>query len=252
MPWTTELNEESFSGHIDMRLKVINPNTSAEMTASIGAIAQAHASSTTDVVTVCPSAGPASIESYYDEYLAIPNVMAEVQRDEDQFDGFVLACWGDPGLDGVREITRKPVVGIAEASMYAANAIAPRWSVVTTLARTHHMVEAIIQKTGLGDRCRSVRCVDLPVLACESDPQLVVDGLKRMSQIALTEDGAEAIILGCAGMGGLDQTLSQALGVPVVDPVAAGVRFAEMLVGMKLQTSKWLTYRFPETKEIKV
>lgn len=234
-----------------MRLKVINPNTSVEMTRSIGAIATAHASPNTDVVTVCPQAGPPSIESYCDEYRAIPHVLDEVMRDEAQFDGYVLACWGDPGVDGVREITTKPVVGIAEASMYAANAIAPRWSVMTTLARTHHMVEAIIRKTGLGDRCVSVRCVDLPVLACESNPDGVVDGLERMGRMALEQDGAEAIILGCAGMGGLDQHLSESLGVPVVDPVAAGVRFAEMLVGMKLQTSKWLTYREPEKKDFK-
>lgn len=234
-----------------MRLKVINPNTSREMTASIRAIASAHVSSETKVVTVCPQAGPVSIESYYDEYCAIPHVLDAVQEDEEQFDGFVLACWGDPGIDGVREITSKPVVGIAEASMYAANAIAPRWSVVTTLGRTHHMVEAIIKKTGLSDRCASIRCVDLPVLACESNPHLVIEGLERMSRVALADDGAEAIILGCAGMGGLDQQLCQVLGVPFVDPVAAGVRFAEMLVGMKLQTSKWMTYRFPEKKDIK-
>ncbi len=234
-----------------MRLKVINPNTSVEMTASIGAIAAAHASSDTEVVTVCPKAGPPSIESYYDEYHAIPHVLSEVMREEGQFDGYVLACWGDPGVDGAREITTNPVVGIAEASMYVANALAPRWSVVTTLARTHHMVEAIIQKTGLGDRCTSIRCVDLPVLACELNPDVVFDELERMGRIALEQDGAEALILGCAGMGGLDQQLSQSLSVPIVDPVAAGVRFAEMLVGMKLETSKRLTYRVPEKKVFK-
>jgi allantoin racemase len=231
-----------------MRLKVINPNTSPDMTASIGRIAAAHIASTTEVITTCPARGPVSIESYYDEYLAIPGVLAEVQRDEAEFDGFVLACWGDPGLDAVREITTKPVVGIAEASMYAANAIAPRWSVVTTLQRSHHMVEAVVKKTGLGDRCASIRCVDLPVLDCENNPAAVVDGLEKGGRLALLEDGAEAIILGCAGMGGLDRTLSTLLGVPCVDPVAAGVRFAELLVGMKLQTSKWMTYRFPEEK----
>lgn len=232
-----------------MRIKVINPNTSVDMTASIGEVAAAYATPGTDVVTTCPAKGPVSIESYYDEYLAIPHVLAEVQRDEAEFDGFVLACWGDPGVDAVREITTKPVVGIAEASMYAANAIARRWSVVTTLQRSYHMVDDIVKKTGLGDRCASIRCVDLPVLACELDPQAIVDGLERMSRLALTNDGAEAIVLGCAGMSGLDQTLSTLLGVPCIDAVAAGVRFAEMLIGMKLQTSKWLTYRFPEAKE---
>ena len=234
-----------------MRIKVINPNTSPEMTASIGAIALAHAAPGTDIVTTCPNAGPISIESYYDEYLAIPGVLAEVQKDEADFDGFVLACWGDPGVDAVREITSKPVVGIAEASMYAANAIAAQWSVVTTLRRSHHMVEAIVKKTGLGDRCASIRCVDLPVLACELDPSAVVEGLSRMGQLALSEDGAEAIILGCAGMGGLNVKLTHLLGVPCIDAVAAGVRFAEMLVGMKLQTSKWMTYRAPEPKVFK-
>jgi allantoin racemase len=103
----------------------------------------------------------------------------------------------------------------------------------------------------LGDRCASIRCVDLPVLACELDPSAVVEGLSRMGQLALSEDGAEAIILGCAGMGGLNVKLTHLLGVPCIDAVAAGVRFAEMLVGMKLQTSKWMTYRAPEPKVFK-
>ncbi|GAB4147724.1 MAG: aspartate/glutamate racemase family protein [Cyanobacteria bacterium J069] len=231
-----------------MRLHVINPNTSDDMTASIGQIAIAHVSGETEVLTTCPAHGPASIESYYDEYLAIPHVLAEVQRTEATTDGYVLACWGDPGLDAVREITAKPVVGIAEASMFAASAIAPRWSVITTLRRSHHMVEAIVKKTGLIERCASIRCVDLPVLACEADPDAVLSELAHMGKLALTEDGAEAIILGCAGMGGMADSLSAQLSAPCVDPVAAGVRFAEMLVNLNLQTSKWLTYRSPEHK----
>jgi allantoin racemase len=232
-----------------MRIKVINPNTSLDMTASISRIATAQAGVGTTVVTTCPKQGPVSIESYYDEFLAVPHVLTEVQREEADFDGFVLACWGDPGLDAVREITAKPVVGIAEASMYAANAIAPQWSVVTTLQRSHHMVFSTVKKIGLGDRCASVRCVDLPVLACESDPDAMLQGLERAGRSALTEDGAEALILGCAGMAGMADLLSDRLGVPCIDPVAAGVKFAEMLIHLKLQTSKWMTYRLPEQKE---
>lgn len=234
-----------------MHLHIINPNTSDEMTHSIGQIAVANASDGTEILTTCPAHGPASIESYYDEYLAIPHVLAEVQRTEAMTDGYVLACWGDPGLDAVREVTTKPVVGIAEASMYAANAIAPRWSVVTTLRRSHHMVEAIVKKTGLMERCASIRCVDMPVLACEADPDAVIKGLVHLGKQALSEDGAEAIILGCAGMGGMAEHLSKTLDAPCVDPVAAGVRFAEMLVSLNLKTSKWLTYKFPEKKLFK-
>jgi allantoin racemase len=234
-----------------MRLKAINPNTSEAMTRSIARVAQAYASAETEIVTVCPKLGPESIESYYDEYLAIPGVLETVLADEAEFDAFVLACWGDPGVDAVREITTKPVVGIAEASMYAANAIAPRWSVVTTLQRTHHMVEAIVNKTGLSSRCVSIRCADMPVLDCEDNRDEVANALETVGRQALERDSAEAIILGCAGMGGLDRMLGDRLGVPCVDPVAAGVRFAEMLVGMGLQTSKWMTYRSPEFKLMK-
>ncbi len=231
-----------------MKIEVINPNTSEEMTASIGRIATASASPTTEVIAVCPTAGPISIESYYDEYLAIPHTLKLIERDEASVDAFVLACWGDPGADAAREVTRKPVVGIAEASMYAANAIAPRWSVITTLQRSHHMVEAIVQKTGLESRCASIRCVDLPVLACEANPNAVVSGLEQIGRLALEQDRAEALILGCAGMGGMAEKISHLLSVPCVDPVAAGVRFAEMLAGMGLENSKRMTYRAPEVK----
>ncbi len=218
------------------------------MTAAIGQIAKAHASPSTEIRTMNPARGPVSIESFYDEYLAIPEVLKLVQQHDAESDAIVLACWGDPGLDAVREVTTKPVVGIAEASMYAANAIAPRWSVVTTLARSYQMVEHIVKKTGLGDRCASIRCVDMPVLDCDENPDAVLQGLEQGGRLALQADHAEAIILGCAGMGGMEVALSQRLGVPCVDPVAAGVRFAEMLVGMQLTTSKRLTYRPPEPK----
>lgn len=111
------------------------------------------------------------------------------------------------------------------------------------------MVFSTVKKIGLGDRCASVRCVDLPVLACESDPDAMLQGLERAGRSALTEDGAEALILGCAGMAGMADLLSDRLGVPCIDPVAAGVKFAEMLIHLKLQTSKWMTYRLPEQKE---
>ncbi|HIK53707.1 MAG TPA: aspartate/glutamate racemase family protein [Synechococcales cyanobacterium M55_K2018_004] len=231
-----------------MRIKVINPNTSDEMTRSIHQVATAYASLGTEIVTTHPTVGPVSIESFYDEYQAIPQVLAEIKRNEEDFDAFVLACWGDPGTDAVREMVPQPVVGIAEASMYAANAIAPRWSVVTTLRRSHHMVEAVVKKTGLAEHCASVRCIDLPVLACEEDSDAVIAGLVQVGRQALEIDGAEAIILGCAGMGGMAAYISQQLSVPCVDPVGAGVRFAELLVALRLQTSKYMTYRPPEAK----
>src|SRR5689334_17684546 len=99
-----------------MRIKVINGNTYDAMTQGIDQIAQAVCFSDTEIVTTQPKAGPESLESYYDEYLAIPGILEEIILSDRAFDAFVVACWGDPGLEAARELTHKPVVGIAEAS----------------------------------------------------------------------------------------------------------------------------------------
>lgn len=232
-----------------MHIKIINGNTCEAMTRGIDATAQAVRGPTTQITTVQPKAGPASIECYYDEYLAIPGILEQIVLDADA-DAFILACWGDPGIEAAREITQRPVVGIAEASMYVANMLAAKWSVVTTTHRVRDMVEKTVQKTGIGDRCASVRTTDLAVLDTENDRNGTLKALIHVGNLALIEDGAEALCLGCAGMSGLDRQLEAALGVPVVDAVAAAVKLAESLVSLGKLTSKRLTYRSPELKTI--
>ncbi|MEO0757155.1 MAG: aspartate/glutamate racemase family protein [Cyanobacteria bacterium J06648_16] len=230
-------------------IKVINGNTCQPMTVNIDAAAQAAKFPHTKITTVQPRTGPESIESFYDEYLAIPGVLEQIILD-DVSDAFILACWGDPGIEAAREITARPVVGIAEASMYVANMLAAKWSVVTTLHRVRDMVEKTVQKTGFSDRCASVRTTTLAVLDTENDRQATLEVLAATSQLAIEQDGAEAICLGCAGMSGLEQQLEERLGVPVIDAVAAAVKMAESLVGLGKRTSKQLTYRQPEVKNV--
>jgi len=220
------------------------------MTANIDASAQSIKFPGTEIVTVQPQRGPESIESFYDEYLAIPGILEQIILDQDS-DAFILACWGDPGLEAAREVTVKPVIGIAEASLYVANMVAAKWSVVTTLHRVRDMVEKTIAKTGLTERCASVRTTKLSVLDTERDRANTLDVLMEASQLAIQIDGAEAICLGCAGMSGLEEQLESRLGVPVIDAVAAAVKMTESLVSLGKNTSKQLTYRSPERKEIK-
>ncbi|HEY9877884.1 MAG TPA: aspartate/glutamate racemase family protein [Leptolyngbyaceae cyanobacterium] len=231
------------------RLKIINGNTCEPMTRSIDETAQRVRSPYTKIVTVQPKAGPESIECYYDEYLAIPSILEQIVLDTDS-DAFILACWGDPGIEAAREITSRPVVGVAEASMYVVNMLAPKWSVITTTHRVRDMVEKTVHKTGLYSHCASVRTTDLAVLDTERDRTATLNALIEMGKKAITEDGAEALCLGCAGMSGLDQQLEEVLDVPVVDAVAAAVKLAESLVALGKTTSKRLTYRPPKLKSI--
>lgn len=235
--------------HPTYRIKIINGNTCEAMTHSIDETAQQVRSQYTEIVTVQPKAGPESIECYYDEYLAIPGILEQIVLDSDS-DAFILACWGDPGIEAAREITPCPVVGVAEASMYLANMLAPKWSVITTTHRVRDMVEKTVQKTGLQSHCASVRTTDLAVLDTERDRTATLNALIEMGKRAVDEDGAEALCLGCAGMSGLDHQLEEVLGVPVIDAVAAAVKLAETLVVLGKKNSKQLTYRPPELKSI--
>jgi allantoin racemase len=104
-----------------MRIVVINPNTTASMTRKIGEAARAVAAPGTKIVACNPAGGPVSIEGHYDEAVSAVGVLEEVLRGEAEgADGYVIACFGDPGLLAAREAARGPVLGIAEAAMHAA------------------------------------------------------------------------------------------------------------------------------------
>jgi len=230
-----------------MRIHVINPNTTASMTAKIGVAAKAAASPGVEVRAVNPEFGPPSIEGYYDEAFAVPGLLAEIAKAQDA-DAFVIACFDDTGLEAARCATSAPVVGIGEAAFHMASLVAEKFSVVTTLARSIVPIERNLVKYGLAARCARVRASNVPVLALEepgSDARRAVEAeIKR----ALAEDGAEAIVLGCAGMTDLVRELEQSVGAPVLDGVACAVGLAETMVRIGLKTSKRNTYAPPLAK----
>jgi allantoin racemase len=231
-----------------MHIRVINPNTTESMTALIEASARAVAGPGTTVDAVNPSMGPASIESHYDEALAVPGLLAEIAAGERRgVDGYVVACFGDPGLDAAREIAAGPVVGIAEAAMHAATLLGRGFSVVTTLARTRGRALDLAERYAPSGACKGVYACDIPVLDLERDPasfKRVVD----LARAALENDGSDVIVLGCAGMADLCAAATAELGVPVVDGVAAATVLVQSLVTLGLRTAKRNEYAFPPVK----
>ena len=236
-----------------MKIKIINPNTTLSMTKSIEALAKKNARSSTEVYAVSPQTGPESIECYVDEYLAIPGVIKEVikgDREED-VDAFIIACFGDPGLQAAREVTNKPVLGIAESAITMAKFIAPYFSIVSVLDRSRKVTEDIVSNYGAEKFCRSIRSTGLSVLEFGSNPEKGLEALAKQSEKAIKEDGAECILLGCAGFVDFVEELNKRLGVPVLDGVVPAVKFAEAMVDMGLLTSKVSTWNYPENKKIK-
>jgi allantoin racemase len=228
-----------------MHIRIVNPNTTAAFTARLQTAAQAVAAPGTTVTAAQPRAGAASIESHTEEALGALGVMETVAAGEREgIDAYVVACFGDTGVHAAREIARGPVVGMTEAALYATAMLAPRFTIVTLPRRTRVHALRVVHETGLVHRC-SVRAVDIAVLDLADEAAAVLPAVLAEARRALATDDAEAIILGCAGMTELVQPLEDALGVPVIDGVLAGVKMAEGLVATGLRTSKRCTYARP-------
>jgi len=216
-----------------VRLLIVNPNTTASMTAAIGASARAVAGPGTEVVAVNPGSGPASIENDDDERLCLPGLLEEVDRaarGDTAPDAYVIACFGDPGLDLVRAAVDVPVLGIAQAAMHAAALSAGSFSVVTSMSATVPTAWTLA-KTYTPSQCLGVYACDIPVLQIDSDPT-TVEPIADLCQKALSQDGSRSIVLGCAAMAKFAAPLTERLGVPVVDGVVAATLLAEALVTM--------------------
>lgn len=231
-----------------MRLLLINPNTTASMTEKAAVAARAVAASGTEIIAATSQMGPASIEGYYDGALAVPGLLHELkERQAAGYDAAIISCFDDTGLEAARMFCDVPVVGLCESAVATAGFLAQRFSVVTTLERSRILIDNLVQRYGMGSRAK-VRASDIPVLELENASPTAIGKLRAEIERALVEDGAEAIVLGCAGMTDLARALQEIYGVPVVDGVAAAVKQAEALVSLGLSTSKRSSYASPLLK----
>ncbi|MGM4911002.1 aspartate/glutamate racemase family protein [Rhizobium sp. 768_B6_N1_8] len=231
-----------------MRILIVNPNTTASMTEKAATAARAVAAVGTEIIAATSRMGPVSIEGHYDGALAIPGLLTELkEREEAGYDAAIVACFDDTGLDAARTFADVPVLGLCESAVATAGFLAQRFTVVTTLERSRVLIDNLVRRYGMGSRAK-VRASDIPVLELEDAASGAIGKLRAEIERALSEDGAEAIVLGCAGMTDLARELQDIYGVPVIDGVAAAVKQAEALVSLGLSTSKRGSYASPLPK----
>lgn len=230
-----------------IRILLVNPNTTASMTARMRDAACAVAAQGTDVVAATAGYGPESIEGYYDEVFSVPAMLDAVKAYPDAA-GVVVGCFDDTGVDAARCVTSAPVIGICQAAMQVASIVSGSFTVVTTLGRSVPAVEHLARRYGYGDLCRKVRASEIPVLALEDAASGARDQLRAEVRRALDEDGCESIVLGCAGMVDMARSLSEELAVPVVEGVTAAVKIVEGLAALGVTTSKRGGYAPPRPK----
>lgn len=235
-----------------MRIFVINPNTSESVTDHIRRELEKIKRTDTELTVVNPEHGPVSIESVYDEALATPPTLELVREANEQgYDAIVLACFSDPGLDASKEISDIPVIGIEEASMHMAAMLGHKFSITTVFRSRVPTRDLHVRQHGLEGSYASALVMNMPVLDMDAYPEQAKARILELSRHAVEKDGAEVIILGCAGLTGYAEDVERELGVVVIDPTSVAFKMAEAIADLGLRHCKIARYAQPPVKEIK-
>jgi allantoin racemase len=236
-------------------MKILNilPIISDIWTGGMDAYVRTYLLPGTEVLSKRLSHGPASIESEYDEGLAVPEIVfLSEEAEKEGFDGIFVNCFGDPGVRAARERVRIPVFGGFEPAVFYALGISDRIGIVTVLPDVLPMLRGLVAREGLGERIPSLRYVDIPVLDL-SGLDALTKALIAESGKAVGEDGAGVIVLGCTGMVGVKEAVERGLqaegrAVPVIEAAQASLVMLETYIRMGLRHSR-ITYMPPRKKE---
>ena len=235
-----------------MKLHIINPNTSRRMTEMIRSSAEQAAAFGTEIVCEGLRRGPEYADCAYDGVIVIHELVQMVQADMRMtagYDAYVVASFADPALDALRELTDKPVVGIAESALHFASFLGYKFAVINTLPRLERTFEDEVRRAGASDRLAVVKLPPYRVSSFLESTEDAKAMLVKTAREAIEQDGAEVIILAGGMLAGYAGFLSAAIGAPVLDGVKCAVKMAEALAALGLTTSKIKTYAWPDAKK---
>ena len=233
---------------METKILIINPNTTASMTDDIATAARAVALPQTKITAINPKNGPASIQGAEDGGAALPHLLClfdDIMASSEEFDAVIIACFDDTGLDQLKARSSIPVLGIGESAFHAAALLGSSFSTVTTLSVSIPIIETNITRYGFGHHSKKVRASEVPVLAIGTETETII---RAEAAKAIAEDGCKSIVLGCAGMANLAQSMSADFAMPVIDGVAAAVALSEALARLRAKTFGSTTIaHFPDT-----
>jgi allantoin racemase len=207
------------------RIVVINPNSNEAVTRGIDeALRPLAFADGPEIVCATLAEGPYGIETQADvESVTMP--LRRLVESDNGADAFVIACYSDPGLHVCREGSERPVFGIAECGVLTALARAERFGVIAIKQRSIRRHIRYLRQMGLMERLAGERPLEMSVAETASGEN-TLDRMVEVGRELRDRDGAEAIVMGCAGMARHRRPLEQALGLPVIDPTQAAVAMA--------------------------
>ncbi len=229
-----------------MKILVINPNSSQEMTESMAQFLSTIRRPDTELSVISIREAPASIQSARDVALAVPPMLKRIEEaTQDGVDAIIIACFSDPGLEAAKEISNCLVMGIEETSIHVASLLGHKYTILTPLPTRIASKEQDVRRFKADPGCASVRALGISVQDTESDPERTKQRVLEVARRAMEQDGAEVMILGCAGMTGYAEDVERELGVVVLDPTSVTLKIAESLVDLGLRHCKRGLFAFP-------
>ena len=209
-----------------MRILVINPNSTEAVTRGIDeAVEPLRMAGGPAIDCVTLKEGPPGIETQQHVDGVVPHLLSLVSQKEKQYAAFVIACYSDPGLHSVREVTKKPVLGISECGILTALTLGHRFGVIAILQKSIPRHLRYVGALGVSDRLAGELPIGLGVTELSDETKT----FGRMVQVGKTlreEHGADVVVMGCAGMARYRKPLQDEIGVPVVEPTQAAVAMA--------------------------
>ncbi len=213
-------------------LFVINPNSSVIVTAGIDAAMEPLRRMGVPIQCMTLEQGPPAIENQMEADLTIAPMLALAQGLAEEAGGFVVACFGDPGVRALRCAVSQPVVGIQEAAVATALTLGQRFGVISILPASIPRHMRSFGAMGVMDRLAGDRALGLGVADLAHEGR-TLEAMVACGQRLRDDDGADVLIMGCAGMAIYRHKLEEALGLPVVEPCQAGAALAigQMMMG---------------------
>ena len=208
------------------RIVVINPNSSVDVTAGIdAAMAPLRFADGPSIDCLTLAEGPPGIECQRHVDGVIGPLCDLIEREGNSADAFVVACFSDPGLHSARETTPHPVMGISESGITTALTLGERFGIIAILPAGISRHKRYIRQMGLEGRMAGDRAIGIGVTGLNADgaTDAVEERMREVGRQLIEEDGADVLIMGCAGMARYRQSLEDTLGVPVIDPSQAAV-----------------------------
>lgn len=235
-----------------MKIFVINPNTSESMTEHIRRELERIKRVDTEVVVQCNRKGPETIDSEYHEVMTIPYTLDLVKKANiEGYDAVIIAAFPDPGLIAAREISNISVFGIEDVTLHIAAILGAKFTVITTLQQRVPSKRAHVYAKGLEHSLASVRSLGQSTAENDANPEKTKRRVIEVGKKAIEEDGAEVLILGCAGMAGYSSEIEAQLGVPIIDPTTVTFKIVEAMIDLGLRHSKKGLFAIPPDNPFK-